>query len=73
MKIYITRHGQTQWNIEDRIQGSQNSNLTEQGKQDALNLGDKLRYTKIDYIYTSPLKRTYNTALLIKRNRDIPI
>ena len=73
MKIYITRHGQTQWNIEDRIQGSQNSNLTEQGKQDALNLDDKLRYTKIDYIYTSPLKRTYNTALLIKRNRDIPI
>lgn len=73
MKIYITRHGQTEWNVEGRMQGAKNSNLTEQGKKEALNLGNSLKDTKIDYIYTSPLTRAYETALLIKRDRDIDV
>lgn len=73
MKIHITRHGQTDWNVEGRMQGSKNSNLTEQGKQDALNLGNSLKDTEIDCIYTSPLTRAYDTALLINGDRDIPV
>jgi broad specificity phosphatase PhoE len=73
LKIYITRHGQTDWNVEGRMQGAKNSDLTERGKQDALNLGNSLKDTKIDYIYTSPLTRAYDTALLIKGDRDIPV
>lgn len=73
MKIYITRHGQTDWNVEGRMQGSKNSNLTEQGKRDALNLGCSLKDANIDFIYTSPLTRAYDTALLIKGDVDIPI
>lgn len=73
MKIYITRHGQTEWNVEGRMQGAKNSNLTEQGKKEALNLGNSLKDTKIDYIYTSPLTRAYETALLIKRDKDIAV
>lgn len=73
MKLYITRHGETDWNVEGRMQGAQNSNLTEQGKKEALNLGSSLKDTKIDYIYTSPLTRAYDTALLIKGERNIPI
>lgn len=73
MRLYIARHGETDWNVEGRMQGSKNSNLTEQGKEEALNLGNSLKETKIDYIYTSPLTRAYDTALLIKGDRDISI
>ncbi len=73
MKIYIVRHGQTEWNIENRMQGSKNSDLTEQGKIDALKLGASLKDIQIDYIYTSPLTRAYDTAYLIKGDRDIPL
>ncbi|MDK2584558.1 histidine phosphatase family protein [Romboutsia sedimentorum] len=73
MKIYITRHGQTEWNVEGRMQGAKNSNLTQQGKKEALNLGNSLKDTKIDYIYTSPLTRAYDTALLIKSDREIDV
>lgn len=73
MKIYVTRHGETDWNVEGRMQGSKNSNLTELGKSDAIKLGYSLKNTNIDYIYTSPLTRAYDTAMLIKGNRDIPL
>ncbi|MGL6108451.1 histidine phosphatase family protein [Romboutsia sp.] len=73
MKIYITRHGQTEWNVEGRMQGIKNSNLTEQGKKEALNLGDSLKDAKIEYIYTSPLTRAYDTAVLIKGDKNIPV
>lgn len=73
MKIYITRHGQTKWNIEGRMQGTKNSNLTEQGKKEALNLGNSLKNIKIEYIYTSPLTRANETALLIRGEKDIPV
>ncbi len=73
MKIYITRHGQTKWNVEGRMQGAKNSDLTERGKLDAVKLGSSLKDTKIDYIYTSPLTRAYDTALLINGDRNIPI
>lgn len=73
MKIYITRHGETDWNVEGRMQGAKNSNLTERGKLDAIKLGYSLNNVEIDYIYTSPLTRAYDTASLIKGDRDIPI
>mgnify|MGYP001164786947 CR=1 FL=1 len=52
--IYITRHGQTQWNIEERMQGHHDSPLTEHGMQQARWLRDAL--TPIDFaaIYASP-------------------
>ncbi|MGL5330961.1 MAG: histidine phosphatase family protein [Peptostreptococcaceae bacterium] len=34
MKIYIIRHGQTEWNVEGIMQGTKDSVLTEQGKLD---------------------------------------
>lgn len=73
MKLYIIRHGQTTWNVGGRMQGSKNSNLTDIGKLNATKLGESLKDTNIDYIYTSPLTRAYDTAMLIKGDRDIPI
>lgn len=72
-KLYITRHGETEWNDKGLMQGWQNSPLTELGKKQALWLGERIKDLEIDVIYSSPLGRAYNTAELIRGNRDIEI
>ena len=42
MKIYITRHGETEWNKAGRMQGWKNSNLSEKGIENAKKLGKSL-------------------------------
>lgn len=71
--VYITRHGQTVWNIEGRLQGQNNSELTEKGLKQARILGERIKSIHIDIIYSSPLKRTMETAKIIRGNRDIEI
>lgn len=71
--IYITRHGQTCWNIEKRLQGQGNSELTENGILGAENLRDRFEDIYIDCIISSPLQRTMHTSEIIKGNKDIPI
>lgn len=66
MKIYITRHGETEWNKEGKMQGWKNSNLTENGIQNAKRLGYRLKDIDFDCIYCSPLGRTMETAKQIR-------
>lgn len=47
MKIYLTRHGQTQWNEEGRMQGWKNSDLTLDGIEKAKKLGASLNDTSL--------------------------
>ena len=42
MKLYVARHGQTDWNVENKVCGSTNRPLTEQGKEQAKALAEKL-------------------------------
>lgn len=71
--IYITRHGQTVWNTEKRMQGWSDSPLTELGINQAKWLEERLRDTKLDVIYSSPINRALNTANIVNSNRHIPI
>ena len=51
LTLYIVRHGETDWNKEDRIQGRLNSHLTEKGRYNAHVLGERLKdidFAKID-------------------------
>ncbi len=73
MKIYLTRHGQTVWNIDKRLQGCKNSDLTELGIKQAKLLSEKMKDEKIDYIYSSPIERAYKTAEIIKGTRNLQI
>ena len=73
MKIYITRHGETNWNKEGRMQGWKNSDLTQKGIENAEKLGDSLKSINFDCIYSSPLGRAVQTANYIKGNRDTEI
>ena len=65
MKIYITRHGRTVWNEEKRLQGRKDSPLKDNGKKNAAALREHLKDDHFDAIYTSPIKRAYDTAKLV--------
>lgn len=71
--IYLTRHGQTLWNIEKRLQGRGNSPLTEEGIERAKELRDRIKDIHIDIIYSSPIERALTTANIIKGDKSIEV
>lgn len=72
-KLLITRHGETEWNLEGRMQGQKDSKLTELGKRQARWLGERLNEEKIDIIISSSSGRAIATSQLIRGDRDIEI
>ena len=73
-KVYFTRHGETVWNVENKICGMTDSPLTEKGRAQARELGEKLRASglRIDEILYSPLSRAADTARAIAEATGIP-
>ncbi|UYP48183.1 2,3-bisphosphoglycerate-dependent phosphoglycerate mutase [Candidatus Lokiarchaeum ossiferum] len=67
--IYLTRHGQTEWNKAHIMQGWQNAPLTDLGKAQAKQLGKKLRPIAFDAVYSSDSDRAYHTAQIITQNQ----
>ena len=72
-KIFLARHGQTNWNREGRIQGWTDTELNELGKKQAQALFNYLKEENIKVIYTSTLKRTIQTAEPFAKKTSIPI
>lgn len=73
MKIYITRHGETDWNKKGLMQGWMNSDLTEKGIENARMLGESLKDINFDVIYSSPLGRALDTAKYINGESNTKI
>jgi len=73
LKIYLTRHGETEWNIQGKLQGWNDSNLTENGIEGAYALHHHLSDINIDAIYSSPLGRAMKTSEIIAGERGIEI
>jgi probable phosphoglycerate mutase len=71
--IYLTRHGQTVWNTEIRMQGRQNSPLTPEGITGAEKLGEALQGIPFSRCFTSPLPRAIHTSSLLLRGREVPL
>lgn len=67
IKIIFTRHGETLWNIEGRVQGAMDSPLTEKGILQARRLGERLEKEGISRIYSSDLPRALATAEEIRQ------
>ncbi len=59
--LILLRHGESQWNLENRFTGWVDVELSEKGKKEAEAAGKKLTGYKIDKAYTSVLKRAINT------------
>ena len=72
-KLYLTRHGETQWNTQGRFQGWANSDLTELGVKQAEWLEQRIRDLEIDVVYSSPTGRAYDTAKILSTKRNLQI
>lgn len=65
MKIYVVRHGQTDWNFEGRIQGKTDIELNERGIEQANKVKELIKNCDINLIVSSPMKRAKRTAEII--------
>jgi broad specificity phosphatase PhoE len=63
--IFLARHGESDWNVEERFQGHSDRPLTERGRKQARALADLVGAEKIDAVYTSPLSRARETAEIV--------
>ena len=73
MDIYVIRHGQTPWNVEKRLQGRSDTDLNEVGREAAIRTGKVFREVPFDLVFTSPLKRAKETAVLFLGERKVPV
>lgn len=71
-RVILTRHGETQWNIEGRVQGAMDSPLTEKGIWQAQVLANRLHDEGISVIYSSDLPRAIATADEIRKLLNLP-
>ena len=62
MKIYLIRHGETDWNHINRFQGREDIELNAAGIAQAARCGQTLQGLGIEAVYTSPLKRAHCTG-----------
>jgi broad specificity phosphatase PhoE len=65
MKLYLVRHGQTEWNVIDRVQGQSQNPLNETGLAQARALAPEIAKLNIEYFYCSPLLRARQTAAIL--------
>ena len=70
LKLYIVRHGETEWNVIKRFQGQLNTPLTEKGMEKLRETGKNLENVLFEEVYTSKLERTVNSAeIILNENR----
>lgn len=62
--LVLLRHGESQWNKENRFTGFTDVDLSEKGVEEAKQAGVTLKDVKFDKVFTSTLKRAYHTAEL---------
>ncbi len=60
--IYLIRHGQTDWNVTNRVQGHTDVSLNEKGLSEARQLAEELKEVKFEAVYASTLTRAHVTA-----------
>ena len=70
--ICLIRHGETDWNLSGRLQGSEDIELNHTGRMQAIQLADYLKRESWDMIISSPLKRAYETAQIIATGLSLP-
>ena len=64
-EIILVRHGETEWNVEEVFRGRVDVELNKTGLKQAGLLAEYLGQTKLDAVYSSPLKRALTTAEMI--------
>ncbi len=72
-RFCLVRHGQTDWNLEGRLQGQSDVPLNQTGRTEARSLAEKLSGTPFKAIFSSDLARAWETAEIIAGALGVPI
>lgn len=72
-EIVLIRHGETDWNVERRLQGHLDIGLNARGRQQAAALADSLQQESFAAIVASDLERAIHTAQAIAATRDLSV
>ena len=72
-RLYLIRHGETDFNREGRYQGRLDVELSTLGKEQAQALAHRLEKTPFTAIYASNLKRAQATAQIIAAHHELPV
>src|SRR5258705_5774842 len=62
LRLYVARHGETDWNLAHRLQGWTDRPLDDTGRRQAMELAESLKGVRLDAIYSSTLSRSRDTA-----------
>lgn len=73
MILYLMRHGQTDWNASQLVQGWKDTPLNQTGINQVHAAAKKLKNEKIEVIYSSDLKRSKKSADILSVAFDIPV
>ena len=72
-KIFLIRHGETEWNKLGRIQGNSDVKLSETGIKQAQLLAKHAPFGNVDAVYSSDLKRASATAKIVAGTLNLPV
>jgi broad specificity phosphatase PhoE len=72
-RIYLVRHGETEWNAMHIMQGQLNPGLNEVGRSQAIKVASLLNGTNVTAIFSSDLARAVETANFISDQLHIPV
>jgi broad specificity phosphatase PhoE len=72
-ELLIARHGETDWNREQRWQGHADPPLNELGRAQADELAEALAGEELEAIYSSDLRRAFETAEIVGRRLGLPV
>ncbi len=73
MRLYLIRHGQTDWNVAGKIQGSTDIPLNDMGRRQAACLARGMEKRPVEKVFTSTLSRAYETGLAIGKSQNVPV
>ncbi|MBS1252235.1 MAG: Phosphoserine phosphatase 1 [Anaerolineales bacterium] len=73
VRLILVRHGETAWNTEHRFQGQTDVPLNEIGRRQASRLASRLADEEIHVIYSSDLRRAWETATAINARHDVTL
>lgn len=73
MRLVLIRHGETDWNVEGRYQGQEDPPLNEAGITQSHHLANELNNVGLEVLFSSPLKRSLQTAKIISDHLNIPL
>ena len=71
-EILLARHGETDWNRESRFQGRADPPLNDRGREQAAELAETLAEEELAAVYSSPLRRAFETAEVVAGRHGLP-